>query len=251
MLEDYINPGDKVELQVIQGAFAQKNGDAGRIYKSQITDIISEDKLDLTMPVEKGKLILLPVDGEYNLYIYSQNGQYQCFCKISDRYRTNNMHMITVDLLSGLQKMQRRTFYRFPCAFEMKCRELSDYELLAVASNSFYELNSKIPFKKAVIVDISGGGIRFVSEDSFEEGTVLYSSFRLPGQRSPEEYSVCIKVLRFKNLENRQDMFEYRSQYTIIDEDDREDIIRYIFEEERKIRRKRKEEEDITGNGNG
>ena len=39
MLEDYINPGDKVELQVIQGAFAQKNEDAGRIYKSQITDI--------------------------------------------------------------------------------------------------------------------------------------------------------------------------------------------------------------------
>ena len=160
------------------------------------------------------------------------------------------MHMITVDLLSGLQKMQRRTYYRFPCAFEMRCRELSDYELLAAASNSFYELNPNIPLKKAVIVDISGGGIRFVSEEVFEEGAILYASFRLPGQKSAEEYGVCIKILRFKKLENRQDTFEYRSQYTIIDEDDREDIIRYIFEEERRIRRKRKEEE-LTGNADG
>ena len=238
MLEDYISPGDRIELQAVQGAFSPQDSEDKRVYQSKIADIISEDKLDLLMPMEKGKLMLLPVDGEYNLYIYAKNGQYQCFGKVSDRYRTNNVYMLTVDLLSGLQKMQRRAYYRFPCAFEMKCRELTDYELLALGSNAFYEPNLSAQMLKGVIVDISGGGIRFVSVNKFEEGTILYSIFRLPSRRTAEEYRVCIKLLKARELENRPDTFEYRAQYTIIDEDDREDIIRYIFEEERKIRKK-------------
>ena len=91
---------------------------------------------------------------------------------------------------------------------------------------------------KSVIVDISGGGIRFVSVNRFEEGMILYSIFRLPSRKVAEEYRVCIKILKARELENRPDTYEYRAQYTIIDEDDREDIIRYIFEEERKNRKK-------------
>ena len=238
MLEDYISPGDRIELQAVQGAWTGGEREDTRVYSSQIADIVSEDRLDMMMPMEKGKLLLLPVDGEYNIFIYSKRGQFQCFGKIADRYRTNNMYMLTMDLLSGLQKMQRRAYYRFPCAFEMKCRELSDYEQLALSSNAFFEPNLSETLLKGVIVDISGGGIRFVSVNRFEEGMILYCIFKLPSRKKAEEYRVCIRILKARELENRPDTFEYRAQYTIIDEDDREDIIRYIFEEERKIRKK-------------
>ncbi|MBQ6735839.1 MAG: flagellar brake protein [Lachnospiraceae bacterium] len=238
MLEDYISPGDRIELQTVQGGWNPTEKEDNRIYSSKIADIVSEDRLDMMMPMEKGKLILLPVDGEYNVFIYSKRGQFQCFGKIADRYRTNNMYMLTMDLLSGLQRMQRRAYYRFPCAFEMQCRELTDYEQLAMSSNAFFEPNLGDSLQKGVIVDISGGGIRFVSVNRFEEGMTLYTIFKLPSRKSTEEYRVCIRVLKARELENRPDTFEYRAQYTIIDEDDREDIIHYIFEEERKIRKK-------------
>ena len=238
MLEDYISPGDKIELQAVQGAWSAGDKEDNRIYSSKIADIVSEDRIDMMMPMEKGRLQLLPVDGEYNIFIYSKRGQFQCFGKIADRYRTNNMYMLTMDLLSSLQKMQRRAYYRFPCAFEMQARVLTDYEQLALASNAFFEPNMSEKLYKGVIVDISGGGIRFVSVNRFEEGNVLYTIFKLPSRKKAEEYRVCIRLLKVRELENRPDTWEYRAQYTIIDEDDREDIIRYIFEEERKIRKK-------------
>ncbi|MBR0163385.1 MAG: flagellar brake protein [Lachnospiraceae bacterium] len=238
MLEDYISPGDRVELQTVQGGWSVDGKEDNRVYSSKIADIVSEDRIDMMMPMEKGKLLLLPVDGEFNVFIYSRRGQFQCFGKVADRYRTNNMYMLTMDLLSGLQKMQRRAYYRFPCAFEMKCRELTDYEQLAMQSNAFFEPNTQDSLLKGVIVDISGGGVRFVSVHRFEEGQILYAIFKLPSRRSAEEYRVCIRLLKARELENRPDTYEYRAQYTIIDEDDREDIIHYIFEEERKIRKK-------------
>ena len=48
---------------------------------------------------------------------------------------------------------------------------------------------------------------------------------------------VC-NVLRVQELENRPGLYEHRIQYAYIDESSREDIIHFIFEEERKIRKK-------------
>lgn len=237
MLEDYISPGDRIELQAVTGNWMQSDKEESRVFSSKVSDIISDDRIDALMPMEKGKLILLPVDGEYNIFFYSGRGQYQCYGKIADRYRTNNMYMLTMDLLSGLQKMQRRAYFRFPCAFEMRCRELNEYEQLALSANAFFEPNPNEDLKKAVIVDISGGGLRFVTVNQFEEGMTLYCIFRLPSRRKTEEYRVCIRILKARELENRPGTYEYRSQYTVIDEDDREEIIHYIFEEERKVRK--------------
>ena len=237
MLEDYIRPGDRIELQAVAGSWGMAEGDENRVYNSKLSDILSEDRIDMLMPMEKGKLQLLPVDGEYNVFFYSSRGQFQCYGKIADRYRTNNMYMLTMDLLSGLQKMQRRAYYRFPCAFEMRARELSEYEQLAMNSNSFYEPATGDDMGKCVIVDISGGGLRFVTVNQYEEGMIMYCIFHLPRKRKTEEYRVCIRILKARELENRPGTYEYRSQYTMIDEDDREEIIHYIFEEERKVRK--------------
>ena len=48
---------------------------------------------------------------------------------------------------------------------------------------------------------------------------------------------VCT-VLRVQELENRPGLYEHRIQYAYIDETSREAIIHFIFEEERKIRKK-------------
>jgi c-di-GMP-binding flagellar brake protein YcgR len=46
------------------------------------------------------------------------------------------------------------------------------------------------------------------------------------------------KVLKVEPLENRDGLFEHRVQFLKISDSEREDIIHYIFEEERKIRKK-------------
>ena len=46
------------------------------------------------------------------------------------------------------------------------------------------------------------------------------------------------KVLSVRELENRPGSWEHRVQYYDMDSNTREEIIKYIFEEERKSRRK-------------
>ena len=53
-----------------------------------------------------------------------------------------------------------------------------------------------------------------------------------------KKYDVVGKVLAVKELENRRGMFEHRVQYYNLDVNTREEIIRFIFEEERKSRKK-------------
>ncbi len=114
MLQDFINPGDKVEMQASGNTWMEEGGeDRDKTYVSKITDITSEDHIEVLMPLDKGKVQLLPVNGEFTMAFFNNRGQYQCLGRIVDRYRTNNMYLLSVDLISSLQKLQRRQYYRF------------------------------------------------------------------------------------------------------------------------------------------
>ncbi|MBE5844816.1 MAG: flagellar brake protein [Butyrivibrio sp.] len=238
MLADYIAPGNKIELKAIGKVWMDEDSRTKKIHLSKITDIISDDRIEVLMPMDKGKLVLLPVDGEYNLCFYSQRGLFQCYGRIVDRYRSNNVYILVLDLLSNLQRMQRREYYRFSCALELKSRIFSEEEVEAIRRNWGLVLGANKPLQRSVIVDISGGGLRFVANFQYEEGSTIYCSYRLPGNNNNVEYEMVCNVLRVQELENRPGLYEHRIQYSYIDESSREDIIHFIFEEERKIRKK-------------
>jgi c-di-GMP-binding flagellar brake protein YcgR len=238
MLADYISPGNRVELKATGKIWMDEDARTKQIYMSKVMDITSDDRIEVLMPFEKGKLVLLPVDGEYSLCFYSSRGLYQCYSRIVDRYRSDNMYILVLDLTSDLQKLQRREYYRFSCALELKSRLCSTEELEAYRNNRKYLVDPGSALQKSVVVDISGGGLRFVANFMYEEGSTIYCSYRLPGNVNDKEYEMICNVLKSQELENRPGLYEHRIQYIYIDETSREDIIHFIFEEERKIRKK-------------
>lgn len=237
MLSKFISAGNKIELQNVE-----KDGEnqGGKTYISSVYEILSEDTLEITMPVEKTKLILLPVDNEYNMIFFGESGMFQCFARIIDRYKSNNVYLLVVEFTSNLRRYQRREYYRFSCALEMCARNLEETEVQALEQNEPYSLTPGLPLKQSVIVDISGGGLRFLSVQRYEPGSLLYCSYHLLKGEERKKYEVIGKVLSVKELENRSGTFEHRVQYYDMDMDTREEIIKYIFEEERKSRRKEK-----------
>ncbi len=238
MLADYIAPGNRVELKATGKIWMDEDARTKQIYMSQVMDITSDDRIEVLMPYEKGRLVLLPVDGEYNLCFYSSKGLYQCYSRIVDRYRSDNMYILVLDLTSQLQKLQRREYYRFSCALELKSRLCSPEEVQAYEMNRRYLVDNETALQRSVVVDISGGGLRFVANFRYDEGSTIYCSYRLPGNSNDKEYEMICNVLKVQELENRPGLFEHRIQYIYIDENSREDIIHFIFEEERKIRKK-------------
>lgn len=238
MLSKFISIGDRIELQSVERGLGGQAETELKVYRSTVHDILSEDTMEIIMPMEHTKLVLLSVDSEYDLIIYGANGLYQCFARITDRYKSNNVYILVVELITNLRKYQRREFYRFSCALEIGIHALEEGENDFSDNKKQYCLPTGTALEEGVIVDISGGGIRFVSVERYEPGKLLYCRYILTVGGKEKEYEILGKVLAVKEVENRKGIYEHRIQYYNLDKDIREEIIRFIFEEERKERKR-------------
>ena len=274
MLEKFIAVGNKVELQPVKRvrsfrkesendqetedavkteedgsddseeksstASQEEWGSENKIYVSKVFDIISDERISILMPMEKTKLILLPVDAEYDMCFYTTHGLYQCNARVMDRYKDNNIFVLILDLTSNLRKFQRRQYYRFSCALNMDSRELEEEEVSTFEKRNVL-LESGLPLKRSIVVDISGGGLRFVSDYRYEKDSMILCKYNLIVNGTNKEYNLAAKVLNVNEIDNRPGIFEHRVQYVNMDVDEREEIIKYIFDEERKSRHKHKD----------
>lgn len=238
MISELVKPGQVVDLRSASPDTDKHLEDAKKIFRTKIFDILSEDQLEVLMPMEKSRLILLPVNGEFDLCFFTDNGLYQCFARVIDRYKSNNIYILVLELTSNLRKFQRREYYRFSCALQMSSRELQPEELKSLEKDDQHPLLiPNLPVKQSVIVDISGGGLRFIASYKYEPETVIWCNYTLLRHGVTKPYSLLGKILSVTELENRPGVFEHRVQYLNMDVDVREEIIRYIFEEERRQRR--------------
>lgn len=239
MLSSFISLGDKIELQAVQRVHYNDDAEEKRrTYNSMVHEILTEDTLEITMPMEQTKLILLPVDGEYDMIFYGETGLYQCFARIADRYKTNNVYILRVELISNLRKYQRREYYRFSCALEMCSRTLEEEEVQTMDDKAHLILQPGLPLRRSMIADISGGGLRFIADQKYEPGSLIYCNYNLVQDIGSKTYEVIGKVLAVQELENRPGEYEHRVQYHNMDVNTREEIIKFIFEEERRTRKK-------------
>ena len=237
MLSKFITSGNRIELQSVNRE-SNEEDKSTKVYYSKVHEVLSEDSMEIEMPMEQTKLVLLPVDSEYDMVIYGDNGLYQCLVRIVDRYKSNNVYILVVELASNLRKFQRREFYRFSCALEMCARNLIEEEKAAIENKSPYVLQAGIPLKRSVIVDISGGGLRFMSSQKYDIDSLLYCSYNLIVKGMSKQYQIIGKVLSARELDNKPGVYEHRVQYYNLDVDTREEIIKFIFEEERRSRKK-------------
>lgn len=247
LLSKYVIPGCRVDLQEIEHTELDDEMDegytlrtAGRGYQSKVLDILSEDRIEILMPMEKSRVVTLPVDGEYDLYFFTEMGLYQCYARIADRYKDNNVFVLVMDLTSNLRKYQRREYYRLSCALEMDSRPLSAEEARMAEAGRRERKMQDLPLKNSVIADISGGGLRFVADYAYEKDSLILCRYRLLVDKEEKEYILTGKVLDVKEMENRHGTFEHRVQYINIDTEAREEIIKYIFDEERRTLRNQK-----------
>ncbi|MDE7272660.1 MAG: flagellar brake protein [Lachnospiraceae bacterium] len=237
MIEKFISPGDKIELKSTVSVVLPDGTEGVKTYRSSVYDILDDGRLELVMPMEQTKLVLLPVDGEYDVCFFSHGGMYRADVRIVDRQKINGIYILVVEMISNLHKFQRREYYRFNCVVEMTAREMTRQESDAFA-RGFAELVSEKGMTRGVIVDISGGGTRFVSRQKFNEDSIILMRFKLSIMEKERPFLLAAKVVYSGEIENRANEYENRVKFEFIDSTTREEIIKYIFDEERKNRKK-------------
>lgn len=236
MVTKVIQVGDKVDLVP---ASTSQGEEENKVYKSQVYDVLGEEQLKLTMPQEKGRLQLLHLDSVYRLQFYTEAGLYECKGKVVDRYKTDNVYVVVVDIVSALKKIQRREFYRLNCLLEVRMHILGEEELMAGDLQRILKMldYSRPVYADGIMVDISGGGVRIVTDCQVEEGEYVILKFETQMKSGSREYELLGRIVTRRNLENRKKQYELRVEFEQIDNNVRESLIKYIFEEERKKRK--------------
>ena len=236
MISKYVNVGDRIDIESIKNSSAAVER---KTYRSQVFDIESEDRIKVAMPMEQGRVILLPVDEEFNLCFYTPSGLYQCLGRVADRYKTNNIFVLVMELTTDIRKYQRREYYRLNCIIDMKSTMIDQKDVSSLSERVQF-IDTDLTFDNGTMVDISGGGARFISKVRYPKDSNILFTFSLFVNDTNTTYKLLGKILVSNEIEGRQGEYEHRIMFVNIMNDDREGIIKYIFEEERKIRRREK-----------
>ena len=243
-ISELIKPGDKVDLQLVQQIeSAEKTGTKATVYKSQVLDRRKNGNFIISMPIEAGRLILLPIGVRYELTFYCGGSMYRCIGQIVERYKKDNLYMLEVELKTQLERYQRREFYRYNCTIDVDFYVLNEehktIESTEIIMQDLLDMDFTEERCKGVIVDLSGGGMKFRSEVQLKAGDQILVLLRLINARMDKQYQILGEVIECTEIRvEKMRAYESRVQFSIKDNKIREEIIRYIFEEERKIRKK-------------
>lgn len=256
MLREIVSIGDKIEIKQVD-----KNGDTGlsKTYVSQVVDFFEDDNmLSIATPIRRGTIVILQKLEDYRLCFYTTKGLYQCDCKMIHTYRENNMILALIKPITRLEKIQRREYFRLECIHEIKYRLITEEEIeleekLLLGKFSDDEKNE---IKRALtninkdwligsVIDLSGGGFRFTSELKLtaEDLIRIKLDYIIKGETS--KLDVMAEIIASRKIENRVGVYEHRAKFYNIKEKDREYLIKYIFEQERKLRRYDKNNERL------
>ncbi len=245
MLSKILSPGDRLELLRVaseekKNRFLEQNSVESKVLLSQIYDMMDDEQLKIAMPIVEGRVIPLPVNARYDVCFFTSGGLYKSRVVITDRYKEDGLYILVVELMSDLKKFQRRQYFRLECTLDIEYRQLEDSDVHKIKEDPelIRDIIEKEPFTAAIVLDISGGGVRFASEEKLEPDTNILVDLNISTESGQKVYGVMAKVLSSSRIINKEHMYEQRVEYLEIAGHTREAIIKFIFEQERRLRKK-------------
>ncbi|MBQ2472870.1 MAG: flagellar brake domain-containing protein [Lachnospira sp.] len=236
---DNIVLGTKIELQKRMDRFSL-SPQSKRSYISQVLDYSEEDEDELVcaMPIFEGRIIPLEVNSEYDAFFYTSKGIYKAAVSITRRAKERNIYTVNLKLLSNPEKFQRREYYRLGCTIEVQ------YSLFNEEETQYFLRHSKLPNNlqanpvKAIIVDISGGGVRVFTQEQLNTGSFIMLNFQLFISGKLKQFNVAGKIVMSLESPNVSDIYDTRIEFKRIADNERSEIVKYIFEQQRQLRNK-------------
>lgn len=223
--------GNKIELVRLEDVI--RNEPNKKVYVSKIYDILSNDLLQVAMPIFEGRIVPLEVGNRYTACFYTERGLLQCNIVITSRYKSGNLFFMEIRLLGELEKVQRRQFYRHNCLLDAQIRIVSDEEYDTGIPDDISIPEEALPWQPAKILDISGGGLRLNQRVNIDRNEVVKVKFMVAILGEILNFSLYARMLSSTPIEGRSGMYEQRMEFLKISQEERDKIIRYIFESER------------------
>lgn len=235
-MNNLISVGDKIELKRILNQIESSNENV-RTYISQILDI-NEFSIQAAMPIYEGHLIPLEVGNKYNVFFKTSKGLYKAVCEVISRSKVEKIYMLELKPITELERFQRREYYRLSTNVDASICSISELEMENYIHSGTIPEDYITKKKNAIFIDISGGGAKIVSSELYKINDMLLIEFNVTVCSILKNIIIPGKVLTSLTSNNRLDLHEHRIEYYKIPKETRELIIKYIFDEQRRIRQK-------------
>ncbi|EGW38733.1 flagellar brake protein [Desulfosporosinus sp. OT] len=199
-----------MELVVSEGEYV------GR-YKTRIEDM-GDKILSLGAPFERGEVVSLREGTKVKLTYWDEAAAYSFEGKVLRRIAVP-IPMFVVELPNYVTKVQRRSFIRVPALFPVTFQTVTKEGL-----SDFYQ---------ATMLDLSGGGMRFLTEERVESKALLYTHLTLPNG----DLWTPVRVCRVNKTEDSK-RYMVAVEFWELQERERDRIISCIFEIQRAMLKK-------------
>lgn len=212
----------------------------------------SEDEAVIEMPVKAGVLVPLEPGEVFQVCFYTSKGLYQCQSQVISRHYEDSLPVAVIKLRSEFEKLQRRQYYRMESLLQLEFRTVTEDEmqqmLLQKRSGGQQVVkkegadvgrqDANVRYYPGVTLDISGGGVRFNAEHAAQGDDIIAMRIAFLSPDAQKLQLLFARVLTVLPVQNRSGLYEHRVEFVSISNMERESIIRYIFLEERKRRKK-------------
>jgi c-di-GMP-binding flagellar brake protein YcgR len=217
-----IQVGTKLELET-------DAADNGRhVYASRFEWYENDDTAVIAAPIYECRVVPLEIGTSADIYFLSREGRltnlYRFRAVVRDRGREGDLHFLLIEKQGGIVKIQRRSYFRLDVLMEVQYRP---------APSAGEEQEADIPCRSTLATDLSGGGISLILEEKLERGSIVECRL-FAGQ--PGEVCLRGRTARCDRM-LRDSRYKYIAgiEFTDICDRDREKVIRYIFNEQRRL----------------
>jgi len=218
-----IKTGVKLELEV----FNDYNEKIGPTFVSQFEHAIDEKTAVIYAPIFEGNIYPVRKGWRMNVYFLNEDSLYRFMAIVTGRKVKSNVALLLIELQEDIERIQRRQFFRFECTLPVKYRVV---DFLQESEEN------KPPFVESVTKDISGGGVCIKIKDVIPAGSLIEGELELSRTRKIKFYGVVTRV----SIREEDSVYthEIGVLFKNIDKKHKEEIIKYIFAEQRKLRKK-------------
>ena len=190
-------------------------------YKSVIQEIVDEKTFFISHVLRKGYQLHYEEDEVVEFVFYRPVGVYSFFAKFIKMSVLDNLFLLKFSTVSEIEKHQRRDYFRMPTVLNT---------VVTYTSHDEEELTFK-----TYTIDISAGGARFQSNSDIPTNTIININIYLSKIFSIEIKSKVIWTYVPESIDEKKII---GIEFIEVSEKLKQKIIRFIFEEQLKIRKR-------------
>jgi len=214
-INKYLHIGARINLLVMND-YNQSQ------YVSRVDNINEDGTIDVLIPISKRRIVYIKNDTVLKVIITKEGAIYEFKAEIvSKLFGVDPLLRLT--RVSDIQKIQRRNYFRLKSLNTIKIRKIVNLK------EAIFD-----EYINVIMVDISGGGLAFNADVELEINDMIEVSMNL----NANTINLLGKIVRADRDEDKAKKIAYGINFDKITEMERNIIMRFIFEEQRKLAKK-------------